>query len=303
MPNPTLPDTPVGAAQGWADGVEGADMSFEDLFGNPSEGLVVTDPNAQTTAPPNGEPPTPVEPQAPVQPKFEFQTKTGTVYKSMEEAIKGTEEKDTLIETLRQEFITRTGIDPVTRRPVVQHEQPRSYMDNPAQFTKDLRKAVEANDDAAYAQANIKLLADMLAPIEPLVTKYAQQSAVEQVSGQIKDFQTFRGSQDFNKVMDTNATLKNAIQVAESDIRLANQLPELYQLAYYAAQGMKTPDLIQAARAAQPAAPQPPARTPMQGSTLAPDLSPAAPPTVATTEGRKAIIEQFERGGGLNLKF
>lgn len=299
MPNPTLPDSPVGTPTAWAEGVEGADMSFDDLFGNPSEGLVVTDPNAATTPPEtNGEPPKP-EPQAPT---FELKTRTGSVYKSLEEATKGIEEKDTLIETLRQEYISRTGIDPVTRRPVIQQEQPRSYMQDPTQFTKDLRKAVEAGDDAAYAQANIKLLADMLAPIEPLVTKYAQQSAVEQVSGQIKEFQTFRGSQDFQKVMDSNATLRNAIQVAESDLRLASQLPELYSLAYYAAQGLKTPDLIAAARAAQPPAPQPPARTPMQGSTLAPEPS-RVRPTVSTTEGRKAIIEQFERGGGLDLKF
>lgn len=298
--NPTLPDTPVGAAAGWAEGVEGADVSFDDLFGN-NEGLVVTDPNATATTPTetHGEPAR-TEPQAPA---FELKTRTGSVYKSLEDATKGIEEKDTLIETLRQEFITRTGVDPVTRKPVVQQEQPRSYMQDPVQFTKDLRKAVETGDDAAYAQANIKLLADMLAPIEPLVTKYAQQSAVEQVSGQIKDFQTFRGGEDFQKVMGSNATLRNAIQVAESDIRLANQLPELYSLAYYAAQGLKTPDLIRAAQAAQAAqAPQAPVRTPMQGSTLAPETH-ASRPSLSNHEGRKAIIEQFERTNGMDFKF
>lgn len=304
MPN-NIPESPVVANPGFGAGVPEADLSFDDIFGSPQEGLVVTPP--QTTAPTEGEvqPQAPVAPQAPVtQPSFDFKTKTGTVYKSVEDAIRGTEEKDTLIETLRQEAIARTGIDPVTRKPAGhQSEAPRNYLSDPSQFTKDLRKAVESNDDMAYAQANMKLLADFLQPIEPLITSYAQQKAIESVSKDISEFQAFRNSADFSKVLETNGALRQAITVAESDVRLSNQLPELYKLTYWASQGLKTPDLIKAAQAQAAAAPpQAPVRTPMQGSTLAPESRGAAP-TVSTTEGRKAIIEQFEKSGGLNFRF
>lgn len=301
---PNIPDSPSVANPGFGNGVPEADLSFDDLFGSPTDGLVVTNP--QTTAPnPTGDTKPTIEPapQAPA-PTFELKTPTGTVYKSQEDAIRGIAEKDTLIETLRQEAIARTGIDPVTHKPAGRTpEGPRSYLQDPVSFTKDLRKAVESNDDMAYAQANMKLLADFLSPIEPLITSYAQQKAVDSVSKDIQDFQSFRNSADFTNTLDKVPALREAIKVAESDVRLSGQLPELYKVAYWSSQGLRTPDLIAAARAqVQPAAPQTPVRTPMQSTTLAPESGGPAP-TVSTTEGRKAIIAAFERNGGLDFKF
>jgi hypothetical protein len=303
---PNIPDSPTVPNPGFGAGSPEADLSFDDIFGIPNDALVVTAPTTATTNPgevpkPNSEP----APQAPAPQSWELKTPTGTVYKSQEEAIKGIAEKDTLIETLRQEAIARTGIDPVTRRPAGRApEQPRNYLQDPASFTKDLRKAVESNDDMAYAQANMKLLADFLSPIEPLITSYAQQKAMDSVTKEIQEFQSFRNSADYSGVLDKVPALKQAIQVAESDVRLSSQLPELYKVAYWSSQGLKTPDLIAAARAqAQPVAAPTPQRTPMQGtSTLAP-APPSAAPTVSTSEGRKALIAQFEANGGLDLKF
>lgn len=304
MPEPTLSASPVSVAPTTA---PEADLSFDEIFGSPNDGLVVTDPQTTATQPTGDVPkpnPDPAPQAPPQQPTWELKTPTGTVYKTQEEAIRGIAEKDTLIETLRQEAIARTGIDPVTRKPAgKQPEAPQSYLQNPAAFTKDLRKAVESNDDMAYAQANMKLLADFLSPIEPLITSYAQQKAIDSVSKDIAQFQEFRNSADFQKVMDANTALKQAISVAEGDVRLSSQLPELYKLSYWASQGLKTPDLIAQARAqAAPAAAPTPVRTPMQSTTLAP-VAPSAAPTVSTSEGRKAIIAAFEQGGGLNLKF
>jgi hypothetical protein len=306
MPQNNMPDSPLAGFN--FDGVDGADMSFDDLFGPPGDGQ---QPVTQTTAPTGEQPVAPVVPQVqtPAQPEFVIDTQTSK-YKTLEDATKGVQEKDALIENLRQEFIARTGVDPVTRRPVnlSPAQKEVNYLNDPAQFTKDLRSAVEKGDDVAYAQAQIKLMNDTLQPIAPLITGYAKQNAVDSVSKEITEFQAFRNSGDFSTVMDKNPILGQAIQTAEGDYRLHGQLPELYRVAYWASQGLRTPDLVKAAQtqAAQAAAAvqaQQPVRSPMQSSTLAPPTGGGARPTVSTSEGRKALIAQFEAGGGMDVKF
>jgi hypothetical protein len=309
-PNPTLSPNPASKPADWMADVEGADLSFDDLFGAPDNSLGS---NTQTPAQPTGEvPPVEAAPQAPVTPSPVIKTSTGTVYNSIEDAIKGIEVKDALLEELRKDAIARTGIDPVTKRsvsqPAAQPQADKSYATDFKAYTAELRKAAEAGDDEGYARAQAKFIQDLLAPIAPTIQTVARAQAIDQVVGEgLSDFTAVRNSPAFNAALDKMPILKDAIQRAEGDINAAATLPELYRIAYYTTQGMRVPQIVQQAQAAQPQTPAPaqPTRVPVSGSPLAPptavNRSSFSP---STAEGRRELIKQMEQNEEmLNFKF
>lgn len=281
------------------DDVPAGDMSLDDLFAEP------TAPQQTTANQPQSQP----APQAqPVQ-DTSFEIKAGkSVYKSVEDAQRGIIAKDELIDNLRNQWILTHGYDPVTKKPVSQTpEGPTSYLQDNKRYMRDLKDAVEKGDEMGYFNAQSKLIFDLLQPLAPTINEMARRQAADSVSSEVKDFNTFRQSEDFRKVLDGNGLLKDAIEQAENDFRGHAQLPQLYKLAYLAAQGSKVPELVkQATQAAQVTAPQTQNPRPTIGSsTLAPPIQNGntARPTLATSEGRKALIKDFLEQGGENLRF
>lgn len=294
MPNPAAP----------SDTIPGGDIPFSELFGSDPESSVTSNPTeTQTTADPVA---AKTEPQAQANPepaKFRLETSTGTVYDSLEAASKGISEKDTLIKQLRDQVKAATGVDPLARKPAPEPEQ-ISYLQDPQRFAKDLSEAANKGDASKYVQGLVKLFDEYIAPVKPLLQQYSRSNAQAQVAERVKEWNNFRSSSDYDNVLNANPSLKMAIEGAENNIGYANQLPELYQLAYSAHIASKMPDLLQAAQ--QQVGTRQPVQQVRQSPT-AQTLTPGNPVTQAsvqdllrTKEGREEIRRQFEASGQQN---
>lgn len=275
------------------------DFNFDDLFG-------VDDPLADletTPDPASSEPEKPqAEPQPPTEP--DFYLKSGTsVYKTREAAEEGIRQKDALIEDLRQRMALAFGVDPITRQPVQmpgQVPQEVSYSQNPDRYFQDLVTAAQKGDARAYADVHARYISDLLSPLEPIIQDAARQRAVQSVSKELTDFPQFLGGPEYQKVLEANTELKQAVETAERNFQFHDRLPGLYRLVYLASQGLRVPDLIKAARTA--AEPKPTARPTATSSQQAPTPS-SARPDLNTTEGRKALMQELESKGVLEIPF
>ena len=310
MADTTKSPQSVGTAAGWFSDAPAGDVSFDEIFGEDS---------AATPAQPETAPATPAEPAPAPAREFLVETSTGTKYRTLEDVVRGTEEKDRVIELQRRRSIERTGYDPISDRYVGVPGQPstptqtspaeeESYLRNPRAFVRDLRAALTSNDDEAFARVHGRYIAEVnaaqLAPYIPTVVENARDRAVGRVASEIPDFPKFLGSEDYKKSLEGLPALRSAIETAERDPAFAAQLPELYRVAYYATQGRRVPDLLKAAAPAQPAAQ--PVRQTLQPSALAPtpETAPQAQTIdelLSTTEGRKSVIADFEKRYG-NIK-
>jgi hypothetical protein len=123
------------------------------------------------------------------------------------------------------------------------------------------------------------------------------------VSEQIPDFKGFLASEQYTAVSQDAPLLADAIRSAEANPAAAQQLPELYRVAYLASLGRRVPELIQSARNEN--TPIPPRPT-VQSVSLAPPSSngtPVVQPSLDTAAGRKATVEKYEAGGLLNQRW
>jgi hypothetical protein len=229
---------------------------------------------------------------------FQLTTKTGTVYKSAEEAIKGIEHKDALIEQLRSRYILERGIDPITGQQVQlqQTVQQSNYMSDQKRYVDDLTAAAAKGDYQGIHNAQTKLIFDALAPLAPVMSNLAKQQAIDTVSLELKDFREFYGSDNYKAALNESPDLKDAIQRSEQDIQHNQRLSGLYKVAYRVSQGLRLPDLLKAqpANAATATVRQttaPSTLAPAQASTEAPSAQ------MQTKEGRKALIDKFEAQG------
>lgn len=290
MPDPqitnTIPATSSNATA-WLSDIPGGDIPFDDLFTSPSDGGTVTDPATPTT------PVTPQADPATTVPAEPFLKAGQSIYKSREEAERSLAYKDELIENLRQVEIRRTGIDPITQKPVpVAPQGPVNYRQNNGKYLEDLVAAVNKQDPTGYFHAQQKMVYDVLEPIAPILADFTRNQAIANVSAEIKDFGNFRGSADYQATLNALPELKAAVELAERDLNFSDRLPQLYKTAYWATQGRKTPDIVQSAvQAATP--PNPPARPTTQPATMAPPNQVMAPESLTTSEGRKAILARF----------
>lgn len=264
-------------------------LNLDDVFGNPD--LNASDPNAPAVATQPQEVAPPPQPAAPF-----LSTRTGTVYKSAEDAAQGIEHKDQLIAKLRQEAIERTGIDPVTGQPVQRKQDPpKNYTQDHKKFIDDLANAAKANDSEAYARVQAQFVQDVMAPYAPVLTTLARTQAVESVAQSVPEFRQFMGSADYNETLERFPLLKDAIAQSESNPAASAQVAQLYRMTFELAS--KKPEIVRAQ--AQPI-PRPTVSSislpsvPQSGSNAVPDMG--------TVEGRKALIEQQERAGVLNMR-
>lgn len=292
MPAPAAPaatPTPVDASQTQDWFAAAPEDSFDKLFEN-TEGAIAVDTPAE---PPVASPATQPASDEPF-----IKASTGTVYKTREDAVKGIETKDATIEQLRKLVVERTGVDPLTGRPVPPVVQPpQSYLEDRKRYYTDLRTAVETNNEEAYFNAQAKLVADMLQPYLPVVTSTAKAQALRSLPDPI---QQYVGTPDYEASLKEVPLLANAIQAAEQNPNMFQQLPDLYRLAYAQNISRKLPELTKGAQTPPSPAPRPAAApttlTPMTGGST-------AAPSLATSAGRKAIIENAIARGIADIKF
>ncbi len=108
MADQNAPAAPQNPSQttGWFNDAPGGDIDLDKLFPNPELALQAP------SQPPAAEP---AAPQAPAAEQYFLKTATGTVYKSAEDAIRGTEEKDRVIQQLREKIAQSEGQDPLKK--------------------------------------------------------------------------------------------------------------------------------------------------------------------------------------------
>lgn len=233
-----------------------------------------------------------------------------SVYKTAEDAQRGVNEKDALIEQLRQRYALTTGIDPITGKPVTNQNVQQGetdYYQQPDQYLDALYNAAKKGGPEAYRDVQAKFLFDALKPIQPVFQKLAKDQALETLSVELPATKGFVGTPSYTKALELNPELKQAISISETDQRFHSRLPGLYKLAYLTAQGMQLPELLRAQATQTQTTTQTtqtqttPVRTTVQSTTPSP-ASQTARPSFKTIEGIRAYIQDAEaRGVKLDL--
>ena len=286
--------TPVSAVTAASASVpvkDGGAVSWDELFPSDQGATTPTEGHTQQVQAPA------VQQQATVSATPVIQTKTGTVYKTVEDAVKGIEHKDTVIADMRQRMILATGIDPLTGQPAsfAGVQQPANYIQDRKRFVDDLKSAAAKDDTDGIWNAQTKLIFDALQPLTPALSSLAKQQAVEQLSPEIKDIREFIGSDNYKQALSETPDLKAAIEAAEGDYQHFNRLPGLYKVAYRVSQGIRLPEILKAQ-------PQQQASQPVRSTTASQTLTPTTPevaahPSLMSRDGRKALRAQLEAKG------
>lgn len=271
----------------------GGDLNLDDIFGDSSTPTtVVAEPSV-----------TPSTPAATTSPEPVIKTKTGTVYKTVEDAVQGIEHKDALIAQLRDQVKKNTGVDPLVSRPQQTTQQPVDYSRNPSKYFEDIAKAVDDKNTQGYMDAQQKLIWDTLGPIAPTISALSKANAERVVMETLPEFKGFLHSEQFEQITQDAPLLADAIRSAEANPAAAAQLPELYRVAYLASQGRRVPELIQSVRNETPSVTP---RPTVQSTQLTPPPTTGVPivqPSLNTRDGRKALIDKMEQGGVQDLKW
>ena len=291
-----------------------SNTDFDNLFPaepTPVHAATTQQPNQQTTQPQSQNPPVQTQPPATQTPDaLPFLKGDRSVYKTPEAAVEGINQKDALIDTLRQRYVLATGIDPISGQPigqVAQQQVSNDYFENPDLYMKDLLEAAKSGNPQAYRDVQAKFIRDSQKPLQPLIANAARSQAVEAVSKEIPTIGEFVKSPAYTATMDANPELKEAIALSESDSRFQSRLPGLYKLAYLAGTGMQVPALLKAQQTVQQTTQAPQqtqqtvVRTTQAPTTQAPPTT-VAKPNLRTLDGLRAIISDAE-ARGIKLEF
>jgi len=282
------------------------DATFDSLF--PAESAQVIQPVQQVAAKPDTQQTQQTTQTTTTQDQF-FLKGEKSLYKTAEDATKGVNEKDALIEQLRQRYALTTGIDPITGKPVQANGQPQEavdYYQQPAQYLDALYDAAKKGGPEAYRDVQAKFLFDALKPLQPVIQKAARDQAIETLTTSLPSAKGFVGTVNYNRALEDNPELKQAISISESDQRFHSRLPGLYKLAYQTAQGMQLPELLRAqatqTQTTQQTQAPVPVRTTVQATTTSVPTQQGPRPSFKTIEGIRATIADMEaRGAKLDL--
>lgn len=313
-------------SQGWNPPT--GDEDFDSLFqrlGVDGENITNSNtvPTELTTAAEEPAPQVPETPASPEPSKFELKTKTGTIYKTAEDAVKGIETKDRTIEQLRSMIAAVTGEDPLSKtgiKPGTTNapQKPVSYLQDRRRFAQDLTKAAELGqkEDQWDPYGNVlgqyvyEIVQSAVGPYIPVVQKVGRQEALEAVAKNVPEFRDFYGSQAYQKVLEQRPKLAGYIKNLEGNATMQEDLAEQYLDVWNDHQVHRLAEL--ASRPA-PAPQNPTPRTPLQPRTqmefkqepndgMRRNQAPTKP-SMATAAGRKAIIEALEQKGLADIPF
>jgi hypothetical protein len=271
-------------------------QTLNELFpAEPATAMATTVPSTPAT----GTTTAPAAPTTPAQPDEPFLKGNESVYKTREAAQRGLDEKDALIKQLRQSYSLATGVDTITKQPInaIAPQGNESYVLNPKKYVADLQ---EAKSPEQLAKVQQKFVFDTFQPIAPAISSMTKNAAIKQVADALPDFGTFYGSAEYKSTLEANPDLREAVEMAESDIAFHPRLAGLLKLTYLTNKGMQLPELLK--KAAAPQIPQTPTRTTLTSSTPSPTeyTTSNEAPSLNSKAGRKAIIEQFEKSGAQN---
>ena len=325
VPEP-LEQQPQSPTTGWNPPT--GDDDFDSLFQRIGiDGESIANSNvvsAEPTTEPAEPAPQPAQTAPPAEPsKFTLKTKTGTVYKTEEDAIKGIETKDRTIEQLRSMLAAVTGEDPLSKsgiKPSQTPAQPKpvSYLQDDVRFAQDLTQAAElgqkTNDWKAYrntlGQFVYEVVQSAVGPYIPVVQKVGKQEALEAVAKDVPEFREFYGSKGYQEVLERRPKLAGYITTLEGNATMQEDLAEQYRDVWNEFQVKRLAELAQKPTQV-PQNPTP--RMPVQ-ATRTPDfkqepndgmrrVQQQQKPSLATKEGRQALIEALERKGLADIPF
>lgn len=322
---PTPDQQPPVPATSW--NPPGGDIDFDSMFTRTgADGESVANSNAIPTEPTT----TPKEPakaeQTPASPKKEeyFLKEGDIVYKTKEDLLQGIRHKNENIERLRSMVSSVTGEDPLSKagaKPgsTTFQTQPVSYLKDSHRYVEDLRKAADLGEKTGnwdpyrniQAQLQFEVVQSTVGPYMPVVQNVGRQQALDDISRNTPEFRTFYNSDTYHKVLESRPKLAGLIQYAESQPTLQEELRELYQSVWDAAQASKLPELVkqQTTATQHPQTPQPrmPITSVARPSLQVPDQNrhvvEAPKPNLQTPAGRRAIIEEAERRGIADMQF
>jgi len=315
MPEPTLDQIAPGGVVQLSNAPAGLDdATFDSLF--PAEPSQATQTAQQTVAKPDPQTQQTQQTQSTTQTQTQqdqfFLKGERSVYKTVEDATRGINEKDAVIEQLRQRFALTTGIDPLTGKPVGingQTQETVDYSQQPDRYLEDLYSAAKKGGPEAYRDVQQKFILDTVKPLQPILQKAARDQAIETLTTEIPGAKGFVGTPTYTKALELNPELREAISVGEHDQRFHSRLPGLYKLAYLTAQGMQLPELLRAqatqTQTQTPSQTQQVHGTPVRTTVSSTTPSPAAQtarPSFKNIEGIRAVIANMEaRGVKLDL--
>lgn len=272
------------------DDAPGGDLDLNSIFSF-DESTLRPDAPANPVTPEPAQPVTPVVPD-PADAEPFLTTATGTVYRTREDAIKGTEHKDALLDQTRQKLLELTGEDPLKRKEQPSNQIP-NYVTDPKRYFDDLDAAMKTNDQAKVMGVQQKFVLDTISPYAPMLQDVARSNAIGAVTRDVPDFTQFLGSEEYNKTLESFPLLKNSIEIAESNPQASADLAQLYRMAHDVSSGRNLPRIVQEQqRAPAPVA----ARQTVSSTPIAP--SPQAPPAPRTPQERwKQTIEEMDAKG------
>jgi hypothetical protein len=305
MPEPTLNQVAPGGVVQLNNAPAGLDdATFDSLFPAEPSQQVVTQPVQQVPANAGQQTQQQVQQTPQTQQDQFFLKGDKSVYKTAEDAQRGINEKDAVIEQMRQRYALVTGVDPITGKPVGINGQPQEavdYYQQPDQYLDALYSAAKKGGPEAYRDVQAKFLFDALKPLQPVIQKAAKDQAVEILAQEIPNAKPFIGSPHYAKALELNPELKNAISISEQNQQFHSRLPGLYKLAYLTAQGMQLPELLRA-QATQTQTPSTQVQQTQQVRTTVQPQTPsvatqATPPSFKTIDGIRSVIREMEAKG------
>jgi hypothetical protein len=263
-----------------------SDLTLDEIFANPEvKPTAVTQPQTATEV-------TPVEAE-PL-----LKTATGTVYKTVDDAVKGIEHKDALIAELRQKVLEATNNDPLKKKSEQQDDPALiSYIANPKKYFEDIKSA-KNEDELLKVQG--KFVDERLAPYAPIIASVVKSQAIEGLEQEVPEIRKFLHSEAYQKTLDAFPLLKQSIQISEQYPERSGDLAQLYRMAVDASAGRNLPKSAPVSGSTTPVVARP---TVTSTPATPPPTTRAAQPSFYTKEGRKAIIEEQEARGVENLRF
>lgn len=257
----------------------------DDTQWNPPDGGLTLDdlfPNPELT--PQGA--APVVQQTPQAPPVEPFLKTSTTtYKTLEEAVRGTEEKDRTVERLKTELAQLKQTHQATPTQSAPAEDYRKVM------FRRLAKAAQDGNEAEYMDALAEFQTSVLSQFAPALTGVYEQQAISAVESEVKDFRSWLNGPEYTRTLEQFPVLANAIQIAKSDPRAAHQLNEFYKLAYraYAGDPARANETSTAVARSSVAPAPTPTRPTLQANTPTPVIS-GLPQNIGAPYTREQIM-------------
>jgi len=178
------------------------------------------------------------------------------------------------------------------------------YLNDATQYAADLTDAARAEDWEMYKNVHAELAAETTLQMLSGAAQAEQgrRAAMEEVSRTYPDFEEFRETDAYRQILSEHKALANAIAMAEGNVSVQQDLPELYKLVA---------DCARADQANDPQyrlAPHPQGtRREFTPSSLAEEnifrATQEAKRADLSPRNRKALIAELESKGAADLEF